>query len=309
MTALLHIITAALLLAWLCTAAAWAAAGVAVASWGRLPLWLGALLGAALPLFGVLVVSAVALGRRRRADRPAAATVFSEPGRLADAGYAGGAMATGPLRPNPFTTSPSPSPLFGPAGFAASASDDLPNPFGLSIQPAPLELPPPAAGNGWRQLVHLRRSLYAVLALVISVALLLTLLVGNWVRVTVSEGFSFQLSAWDIGLGQMLVISVIEFAVFAVVVWRWRTRWLGVLAVFAGTWWFLLWAVSCLVGGGMHDLTRDTRAVRELRSAHLAAGPVWTGMLVLSVLMIGWGVAQLAVAHLDATGRGRESHG
>jgi MFS family permease len=306
MGSMLHVISAALVLALLCTAAAWGTAGVAIASWGRLPLWVGFLLGAALPVVGAVVLAALATGRRRGRGTPA--TVRST-GRVGSASVAAGQVApgwesgpvTGYPAANPFSAGnlPAVPDPFGNLG-REPASDMLPNPFGSG----PIIEPPTRAqadrkGSAWRTTfgsIH-HRQVFTGTALALSLVLLLTLFVNNWIRVTLTDGLTVRLDAWDIGVGEMVVLSALEFVTFAAIAWRWRTRWIGVLAVFAGTWWCFLWSVACLVGGGTRQLVRDTRAIRGLRHTGLAAGPIWNVVLAIAVLMIGWGIGQLVVAH------------
>ncbi|MFL6162063.1 MAG: hypothetical protein ACJ74U_07540 [Jatrophihabitantaceae bacterium] len=311
MTSVLHAISNALLVAWLCTAVAWAAAGLAVASWGRLPLWAGALLGAAVPGLGVLALTVVAATRRRTGPRP-------RPG--VPVGYPPAGM---PTYPAPFDPPAAPAaaprslelagedlrPGFLSAGPPAESglTQPLPGYPGPGYPGSRFPAPDAPAASG-RRILRRRlldqRTAFTGLALLIAISLLLTLFVSDWIRVGVANGVSFRLSAWDIGLGELVVLSALEFAVFAAVAWRWRTRWIGTLAVFAGAWWFLLWSVACIVGGGIRQLTRDTRAVRGLRYATLTAGSIWSVLLLLALLMVGWGVTQLVFEHLDSAERG-----
>lgn len=68
MSSLWHAAISSLLMAWLCTAFAWGVAGAALASWGRLPVWVGAMAGAVFPILGAAGVGALALTRAGRAS-------------------------------------------------------------------------------------------------------------------------------------------------------------------------------------------------------------------------------------------------
>jgi hypothetical protein len=146
---------------------------------------------------------------------------------------------------------------------------------------------------------------FGTVAGIIALGVLLTLFVNSWVRVSATRDLSFSLDAWDLGLGEMVLVTFLEFTTFAVIAIFRRTRWLGVLAVFAGTWWLLLWWVAVQVGGGARQLVHNVHVREVTLNAALRPGSVWSGVLALSVTMAAWGLIHLATVHAaDRAGRG-----
>jgi hypothetical protein len=132
---------------------------------------------------------------------------------------------------------------------------------------------------------------------ILALAALATVFVNTWVRVSATNEFSFSLDAWDLGLGEMMLVTFLEFAACAALCYFRRTRWPGVLAVFAGTWWLLVWWVAVQVGGGVRRLVRNVEIREVAVNATYRLGPVWSGILALALAMTAWGLVQLAAVH------------
>ncbi len=323
MSSLWHSVVSSLLMAWLCTAFAWGVAGVALASWARLPLWVGAITGAACPVLGVAVLALVAAGRG--ASRNLAPAV-NPPGYL---GVGGAQSDSGGWTGMPRSTTGDPETPFGgfsDVGTSWTATGDEwgsrlpagpPSAWTATPEPAPYagwgsEQPVAPFGSatagaatsrsGWA--VPLARVTPSIAFGLIAFGALATLFVATWVRISATSELSFSLDAWDLGLGQMMLVTFLEFAVCGAVAYFRRTRWLGVLAVFAGTWWLLLWWVAVQVGGGVRRLVRNVEVRDATLNASYRLGAVWTGILALGMAMTAVGLAHLVSVHIaDRSGR------
>jgi hypothetical protein len=316
MDSLWHSVVSSLLMAWLLAAFAWGVAGAALASWARLPLWTGVIAGAAFPVLGVAVLALVVAARHTGRD-----SIVPAGNRPGDFGAGGAGSGSGGWTSRPAPTIGAPDTSFGGFGDVgtpwSSTSDAWGSQFPAGAESSWTSTAEPASYPDWGltepavpfgsatasvavskpSRLALSQAGHGIVFGVLALGALATLFVNSWVRISATSDLSFSLNAWDLGLGQMMLVTFLEFASFAVIAVFRRTRWLGVLAVFAGTWWLLLWWVAVQVGGGVRHLVRNVEVREVTLNATYRLGPVWSGVLALGVAMTAWGLFHLITVH------------
>jgi hypothetical protein len=289
MATLWHVVPSALLMAWLASSISWFAAGAAISSWAGRPVWLGAVISGLVPVLGALLITGWAVsGRRARryptgdgrplAAVPRLAVSGSDPSAGSPFGSNRNAVASDPFASGPFASSP-----FGDAMF------DVVRVSG--------PLPPHSAGPHPEERSWANDLLFPVVAAGLAVGFLLSLLSGDWADVSTNLGYGTNVDAWDLGLGELLVVSGVEFAIFVPLSWHRRTRWPAVLAVFTGCWWGLLCWIAYSVTDALQQLLDRSKMVSRAGGLSVSAGWIWMPMMSLAFCAVLWGGARLAYLH------------
>jgi hypothetical protein len=299
MTTLWHILPSALLMAWLASSISWFAAGAAISSWAGRPIWIGAVVSGLMPVFGALLITGWAVsGRRAQRYRTGDGRPLASVPRLDVSGsdsFAGGPFGSSrnPVVSDAFASDPFASSPFAGSPFASSPFGD--EPFGVVRASDPLPSHSAAPDLGWRRWVNYL--LFPVIAAGLATGFLLSLLSGDWAEVSTNLRYGTTVDAWDLGLGQLLVVSAVEFAIFVPLSRRRRTRWPAVLAVFTGCWWgFLCW-IAYSVTDALQQLLDRSKMVSQAGGLAVSAGWIWMPMTSLAFCAVLWGGARLAYLH------------
>ncbi|MDQ2836265.1 MAG: hypothetical protein M3Y42_04680 [Actinomycetota bacterium] len=199
-----------------------------------------------------------------------------------------------PIGPSNAPFGPSNAP-FGPSSnpFASSGFSTSDGSFG-AIEPARGVLTARSTVLG---AVRLNEWLFPMLAALLAVGFLLLLLSGDWADLATNLHYSASIDAWDLGLGQLLILSAAEFALFVPLSWNRRTRWPAVLAVFAGCWWGLLCWIAYSVTNGLQQLLNRPRMANRVGGVAVSAGWIWIPVASLALSSVLWGAARLAYLH------------
>lgn len=290
MTDLWHLIPSALLMAWLASSISWSAAGAAISSWGGRPVWLGAVISSLVPVLGALLITAWVISGRERQRRRFGGDGFSASGSRPAA-----SAGDRPVPGGPFGRSASPLASSGPFGADPFAD----SPFGAERvdEPVRSDNVTPVPGR----LRWTGDLLFPVTAAGLAIGFLLSLLSDNWADVSTNLHYGASVDAWGLGLGQLLLVSAAEFAIFVPLSWRRRTRWPAVLAVFTGCWWGLLCWITYSVTDSLQQLLERSQLLGRAGGLAVSAGWIWVPMLVLAVCAILWGAARLAYLHRNTT--------
>lgn len=299
MTNLWHLVTSVLLVSWLATAISWSAAGAAISSWGGRSVWLGAVIGGLVPVLGAVAVAGWSIvGRRSRRPEPHRSgdsdrLAVDLPRRAGPFQSSGSSLATAadilPLAGGPFGTA-------APFGAVVDSS-----PFGSVTTTDPFhtgQVVDDRQVNRWLKYRH--DVLFIVGSGLLAAGFALSLLSGDWADLSTNVNYSMNVDAWGLGLGELLVISAVEFAIFVpLLVYRRtrRTRWPAVLAVFAGCWWGLLCWIAYSVTDGLHRLLEHTRLLDRAGGLSISAGWIWLPMLACAAGAALWGSARLVYLH------------
>jgi hypothetical protein len=273
----------AALFGWLATAAFCAVAGVAIALWGGLRWWAGALLGAValyLGLLLLLVLAGVRAAERRRDARTGRRTTV-------------GVYVPAPV-----------GELAGPGAPAGPAAGPTPR----------VHTPPTGTGfragvrTGWQRWTRTppTRSelVVAVLAGLVAAGLVAATQV-TWLQISAVGHGVTGFGPFAIQLGLFVVLSAVAALVSAVGLLRWRSAWWPVLLAWFATWWLFVAVEVVRAEGALDALNRLLRdQVRERfgydARPEITLGVGWT-------VMVGLGVAMMVLAVVLLVLQGRRT--
>ena len=242
----INFFTQGVVLGFLCSFVGGAVVGAAIVSYGRMPLWLGIVVGGLLPVLGHLVLLVIALVRAAASRRTPDSRASSTPAVTA----------------SPWSTAPTVSLWEAAAVEQAAGPHGTVSPFGTEMPPAYTgpSAPPSTASSRLRRVDWRFTTVRGIVALVALAALTVaavSALFVHWFTFDSQVVAPLDVWSWGTGIDTAVLVSVALLLVAGVLATVGPSRWASAIAAIVGGFWTFVGGLALAASAPLTSLLED----------------------------------------------------